>query len=310
MDLIKDLQVKNFQSVADQKISLGLRESGGGLTLVVGPSSTGKSAMLRAMRLLAYNSTTVPVRAGEKKTNISISYDSGKSVGVERGKSLSTYTIDKDVYQKAGTSVPKDVANTLKFYGESHFAFQFDPPFLLAEPGSTITRIFGEITNAHVLTEAVREGDRRKKAASALAKTRWADASEATERLKTFEGLVTRKERAEGLERLLEVLRGYDAEASTLESIVTRHQKAEEALASLTVKPVPDISEYVTKSKKILDMADQINSVIANLHSKKTSYLQAVKDAGAAQEDIERIKQERHDLLHEMGICPTCGKAQ
>jgi exonuclease SbcC len=310
MDLIKELHVQNFQSIAKQQIALGLRESGGGLTLVVGPSSTGKSAMLRAMRLLAYNSTSVPVRAGEKKTNIDIVFDSGKTVGVERGKSLSTYTIDKDVYQKSGTSVPKDVSKTLNFYGESHFAFQFDSPFLLAEPGSTITRIFGEITNAHVLTEAVREGDRLKKAQASLAKTRHADAVEALERLKTFEGLETRKKTVEGLERLVQALEGYESEVSRLESLLARHNRANTALNSLSIREPQDISEYIIKTKKILELSDRLSTVLSTLHDKKTAYLQALDEAKEAKKDIKNLEQARHDLLHEMGVCPLCGKAQ
>jgi DNA repair ATPase RecN len=308
MDLINHIAVTNFQSIADQKISLGERESGGGLTLIVGPSSTGKSALLRAVKLLAHNSTSVPVRAGEKKTNILVTYSSGKTVGIERGKSLSTYTIDSEKYQKAGTSVPKDVENTLKFYRDTHFAFQFDSPFLLAEPGSAITRIFGEITNAHVLTEAVREGARRKQEASALAKTRRGDATDALQRLETFSGLERRKKVLTALDSALATLKDWDAEAAELSALIVRYNRIKAEQGGLVITEPVDASKEIQQAKIFNAEASELESAVTTIQRKKSELIAALDEAKKHREAAKKYENERHVLLHDLGTCPLCGQ--
>ena len=306
-ELLRAAAVKDFQSVSQSKIELGVRSSGGGLTLIVGPSSTGKSAVLRALRLLAYNGASVPVRDGAKTTKVAAVFDSGMKVGVERGKALSTYTLGTDTYSKAGTSVPKDVEKFLGLYGGAHFAFQFDLPYLLAEPGAAVTKVLGEVTNAHVLTEAVREGSRRKMQASQLARTRRGDAETASKALEGFESLPIRQKALEAAREALEAADEAEAEALTILETATRLARLREELEGLTVPEVPDISGLLEKARKALEYAALLDEAVAT-HEKSTKEKSTLEqEAAAVEQEQEEIELARVQLLRTMGRCPTCG---
>lgn len=313
MDMIRKLSVKDFQSIAQQDVALGLRPSEGGLTLVVGPSSTGKSALLRAAKFLAYNGSGVPTKVGAKATNILAHFDSGTVVGLTRGKSLSTYTIGDEKYQKAGVSVPADVQKVLNFYEGVHFSFQFDPPYLLNEAGSTVTRVLGEITNAHVLTSAVREGVKRKNEAASIARIRLSDAAKAHEELTTqFAGLKGRLEALEAAETLLEAARDAENHVSALDKAVATYEDAKERLA--TVKehelPVPDIEGLIAEAREGFEFAELMSRAVVKLENLKALHESRKAEAADAEAESQALKQEHDTLLKELGWCPVCGKKQ
>ena len=308
--MIKSVHVKDFQSVKDESVTLGVRESGGGLTLIVGPSSTGKSAMLRATKTLTVNGSSIPVRVGQAKTRIEAEYDDETTVAVERGKSLSTYWLNDSPYQKAGTSVPKDVENFLGLYKDAHFAFQFDPPYLLGVPGSAVTQTLGEVTNAHVLNEAVREGIRRKAEANTIAKTRRADVVEAKERLEGHRGLPARVKALEALEEMQEALNGLSAEAHAIESALSLYTRliAEKETAEAERATVPDLSGSIKAITQHLNAIDKIGALVSEWDAAIAARHVAVAEESQAIEAVATLETKKTALLHEMGQCPTCGK--
>ena len=177
---LSKIEVNDFQSIEKTSLEFKERPSGGSITTIVGASSAGKSALLRAANLWARNSSSVPVRIQSKKNaTVKISGVVGEhTVSVERGKSLSTYKIDDTTYSKAGTVAPEAVQKTLNLFSSSpelHFAFQFDPPYLLSETGTTISSVLGYLTQASVLRDAMKEGNRRSLAAKRLVSTRRED---------------------------------------------------------------------------------------------------------------------------------------
>src|SRR5690242_17213241 len=105
MGMIERLRVTNFQSIAAADITLGQ------FTVIVGPSNSGKSALLRALRAVVRNvNSPSAVRAGQSMFTCQIDFDqseyTGKTVTIERGKSQSTYRVitaqGEDVFTKAG----------------------------------------------------------------------------------------------------------------------------------------------------------------------------------------------------------------
>ena len=307
--MFDSIQVKDFQSVADQKIHLGQRESGGGLTLIVGPSSTGKSAMLRAARTLTVNGPSIPVRVGQSKTLIK-AHVNGHTVELERGKSLSTYRLDEAVYQKAGTTVPADVEKFLGLYGDAHFAFQFDVPYLLGEAGSTVTRTLGKLTNAHVLSEAVREGVRRKNEANTLAKARRGDAERAQEALEAYAGLERRTALLRVLQGNLTTARDAERDNGVLTRAVAALESMKAELAGLEAeaKKVPDLTATFAKIRQAIDLTDRLRAMVDDWATNSVLAVRAESEAQEHEAEAQRLTEERLALLHEMGVCPTCGK--
>ena len=171
--MIENISVQDFQSIESGKVDLGK------FTVFTGPSSSGKSAFLRALHGLTRNSfNPSQVRLGQSVTTVSAIVD-GRKVEAVRGKSKSTYKLDDEEYTKAGRAVPEDVEAVLSMPLvadlESSFATQFDKPYLIADPGSTGAKVLGTLTNVSVLHDGMREANRRKLSINAEIKVRKAD---------------------------------------------------------------------------------------------------------------------------------------
>ncbi len=123
------ITVENFQSIKRANINLGA------LTVIVGPSSSGKSAFLRSIKTLVSNARgTEFMTRGAGLTKVTAETD---QVAVEfaRGASGGAYRLIQDgneeVYTKLGGGVPAAVTARLRVApadggGALHFAAQFD----------------------------------------------------------------------------------------------------------------------------------------------------------------------------------------
>ncbi len=319
MERIDRLLVTNFQSVENADIEVG------GLTVIVGPSNSGKSALVRALKAVSRNvNAPSAVRAG--KTAFTASVRSGDTtVSIERGKSQSTYRVssystgDEQVYTKAGRSVPEEVQRTLGLPvpegPDLTFSGQIDPPFLLAETGTTVAKVLGDLTNVSKLHAASKEANRRRLEASKLAKIRREDAVGALTRLRDEFGTLQAdaervKEARAGLDRVrtqakaVEALRGLLSDLELLDS-------AEEDLQNrLDGLPVPaDIEEQAEAAGRLIGERQVIQNLLqelATLENTEAACVDTVNVAGRAYEDLEV---EYVQTLHEAGSCPMCGQS-
>lgn len=181
------IKVKNFQSIEDGEVSIG------SFTVFMGPSSSGKSAFLRASQALIRN-TFVPtqVRMGCKVAEVTAEMD-GREITAIRGKSQSTYRMDGQEYTKAGRTVPDDIERVFSMPEiggvEASFATQFDKPFLIADPGSVASKVLGTLTNVSMLHEGLRESNRRSLELRAKLKVRNQDKEDKVKELEAYKDL-------------------------------------------------------------------------------------------------------------------------
>ena len=191
MQRIERLKVTNFQSISKADIELG------SFTVIVGPSNSGKSALLRALKAVVRNvNSPSSVRVGHKVFTAEVEY-TGHRISIERGKSHSTYRAvlpsgAEEVYTKAGRDVPEDVQKILDLPNPSGpdlvFSSQIDPPFLLAETGSVAAKMIGDLTNVSKLHAAAKEANRRRLEASKIKTIREEDARSIAEKIKADYG--------------------------------------------------------------------------------------------------------------------------
>lgn len=140
--MIRSIHVNNFQSHANTTIEPG---PGGQLTVITGPSDSGKTAVLRALRWLFYN---VPqgadfIRAGCTFARVAVTLEDGTEVERLRTPSKNQYVIrrpgaESQVYEGFGSGVPFEVQEALGVrpitIGDLELALnlaeQLDGPFL------------------------------------------------------------------------------------------------------------------------------------------------------------------------------------
>lgn len=164
------VSITNFQSIKKADLQLG------GLTLIVGPSNAGKSAILRSLEAALFN---VPgndfVTTGKSHTQVSIQFDSGVDLDYMKSKST-VYKVGGKEYSAVGRgqlSLIKD----LGFYAleegslsvKPQFSLQHDPPFLVSSyyPGSLTSAIFANLNGAVFLGKAKHINEKALKTKSA-----------------------------------------------------------------------------------------------------------------------------------------------
>jgi DNA repair exonuclease SbcCD nuclease subunit len=163
--------MKGFQSHEDSTIDFGP-----GLNAIIGPSDSGKSAIIRALRFVLYN---VPrgtdfIRQGNQASDfVSVRVEFSNQTALERSRtreSAGSYIIEsngsRQTLQGFSNNVPVDVANihqmpqlqlTKDLESSLNIGFQLDPPFLIGESPSNRATIIGQLTGVNLVDAALKE---------------------------------------------------------------------------------------------------------------------------------------------------------
>lgn len=288
--MIENISVQDFQSIEFGKVDLGK------FTVFTGPSSSGKSAFLRALHGLTRNSfNPSQVRLGQSVTTVSAIVD-GRKVEAVRGKSKSTYKLDDEEYTKAGRAVPEDVEAVLSMPLvadlESSFATQFDKPYLIADPGSTGAKVLGTLTNVSVLHDGMREANRRKLSINAEIKVRKADLEADNAEVEQYLDLPLLEESISKAEDALIRIQYIQRDGTEVDSLVDTVSLRNRTLEQYE-KEVVDLSAYsktleeVTSDLHILSGVDGAVNNIQILKRQLPTW--KYKDVPSDMEEAERL---------------------
>jgi predicted ATP-dependent endonuclease of OLD family len=303
--MIENLKVKNFQSLYDVDIALSK------FTVITGPSSSGKSALMRSIRTISSNSRgTSFLSYGEKTASIS-ARGQDWVVTLERGASNSyKVSAGKEDYEytKLAGAVPERVTDLLGIKplvdGLSiSFSDQFDKPYLVADSGQSTARTLGSLTNVNRIFEAVREANRRRQGKSSLLKTRKSDLTELQEQAKSFSDVKSKLEAVAEAQELLSEAKEKERYVAELEKQVDRIIVSEAALARKTVVPeAPDLGDITLSYGKVkrLESAIELASTSSKAHKEASAQILMASQAEA------ELHNSIHSLLVEAGTCPTC----
>ena len=163
---IKRLTLENFQSHKFTIIDFD-----DGLNAIVGPTDSGKTAILRAIKWVLYNEPQGDsfIRQGESQTSVQILFSSGVVVKRYRSKSKNGYEItyadgSTTSFEGFGSQVPQEVLEATKMpkitlrQGETrslNMAEQLEGPFLLTDNPSLKAAAIGKLVQADVIDYAL-----------------------------------------------------------------------------------------------------------------------------------------------------------
>lgn len=194
--------IRNFQSL--QLVSLVVE----GLTVIVGPSNIGKSALIRAISSALYGRAGEDfVRRGANATEVDI-VDApkvgGGTLNVEwhKGKGVNKFVIDGATYDKVARDVPVHLVKAgyheLQIndeYIRPQVSEQFDRMFLLDRAGSFVHDVIAQASRLSVLLRADRSCSsdlKRQKSVQKIRVTDLADARIKLEQMAPIRDLHTR----------------------------------------------------------------------------------------------------------------------
>lgn len=315
--MLTDVQIENFQSLKDLKLRLGK------FTVVTGATGSGKSAVIRAVRLLAFNARgTGYITRGAKACSVQVSAADEKLTHcaidrhLTRGKDA--YLIRQSVplpvrdglgetgarFTKLGGEVPEQVTALLQL-SELNFAAQFDRPFLLDSSGGEIARVLGTLTNVTLLFDAAREANRRRLEIMGDLKHAEANLARLTEAAQRFRGMRERHAAVSEAEAALEAAQDRVARLDRLRALTARLEGAEEALERATPLQVPS-------AERLDDLAARLGRIRQLLRTLDEAVL-AEGGAQFAIGEAAKTEQDGYQRLHEAlvaaGQCPVCGSA-
>jgi DNA repair ATPase RecN len=300
--VINSLDVRNFQSLKTVHLDLGP------LTVIVGDSNCGKSALVRSIQALASNVRgSSIVTHGQKLASVSAVTDSS-TVTFVKGDGQGYYRLvdqlEEREFTKLAGEVPAEVSVALELdpvkEGLSlNFAPQHEPPFLLTSSGSVVARTLGDLTKVSTVLEAVREANRRRTAASGDLKLRNKDLESVNSSAEVLNQLNIRKEAIFQVEKLI-------SDIQILEAEILELQRLEEVLDStdIDIPEVCDISEVI----KAYSEFNTLYKSLENIHNLTTEVTACNNFYMVWLERSETLENQLHEALEEAGECPLCGQ--
>lgn len=249
--MLTHLALRQFQSHGSTELELGQ------FTVIVGASSSGKSAVVRALKLLANNARgTAYIRHGASTCAVEATQvdmfgdppEAGIRVAIQRGKG-SEYRLqvaDDEVerFTKIGTSTPDAIVSALDFgFDDMWLAGQFDRPFLLDATGSAVAKTLGDLTNVSMIFAAVRECSRRASAAKSRHADRSAQLATARDRVMSFAALPGQRDAQSRAEEALSSAEKIRARTVTLRDLIATSRAAVHRSddAQKLLVPVPSV---------------------------------------------------------------------
>jgi DNA repair ATPase RecN len=301
----------NFQSLRNVELEFGK------FTVIVGESSSGKSAVTRAMRAVTSNALNSDyITRGAKKASVSLRTEEFVVTIERESGDSSAYKIveagrEKPRFARLNRQVPSQVTEALGIAPSSkevtsiNFAGQFDTPYLLTEGASSVAAVLGELTNVSTIFAAVKEANRRAKAASSLINLRKKDEASLLDDLKRFVNIGQVAKEVSRAEQLMAECLEVQAEAAALANLLARLEAADRARESFVdISELPDLDSLLAAQKKLNSYAQVLRSVAASQKAAQ-QFLQQSQDNTTL---IAETEEQLHKLLIDAGKCPTCNQ--
>jgi predicted ATPase len=307
--MIQSVYCKNFQSLKDLEIELGK------FTVIVGASSSGKSAFIRALRAIADNALhSDNIMQGTKHASVAVTTESAtitieRSVGGTSVYKVAQHGSEESSYTKLNRQVPAQVTAALgivpstKEVTSINFASQHDAPYLLTESSGNAARILGELTNVSTIFAAVREASKRAKAASTLLNVRKKDQEAVIASIVEYKDINTQAKAMQQVEDIWGEAQALEESRQALQSCIVRSIAASEALSEVSFIPeTPSLDEILDEQKTLQEFKALLKQAI--LATKQIST--AANTIQAASAEILEAEKQLHDLLTDAGQCPLC----
>ncbi|AYP68402.1 exonuclease [Bacillus phage vB_BboS-125] len=318
MPYITGVSIQGFQSHTGSFLQLGP-----GLNVITGPSDSGKTAVIRAVRWVAFGEPSGDAFVNEKtgEALVAIQMDNGVTITKRRKSKKTTYLLQADpgdegqLFEKA--EVPEEVKVALginkqtfgDFVTALNFAFQLEAPFLISETASAGAKILGKLAGTEEVDGAIKDVSKDTYQARQERSQAEKDIAEVNGQLLEFAGLEQEKQLLETIEYLLgEVeadvnnLENLKQQQADLDTIKESLHRAAERLAQLAHVPeleadLKDVEKAQQRYDTLLDLFETLGKATATVET-LTQKLESYTDLAAAAEFVEVITTDQERLTN------------
>lgn len=328
--MLEQLNLYHFQTHESKKIRLDPR-----VTIIRGPTDSGKSSIFRALRWLALNDNYESsfIRKGSDNVKVTLKVD-GVWVSRFRGKK-NKYKLGDQEFHAVGRNVPEPISDLLQLKAEN-FQGQFDPTYWLADSASQVSRNLNAIVNLEVMDKFLTEVNainRKSQTAYEIAIEQYKEAKAEEENTRWIDNFLELYQQAESLQvvfeecsekidRLSTLLAGVNKAKIRFNSAKKRLPLLENAsrlatqwlrldakrerlfflvkeirnLESKRHKPIPKINKLLVKEKTVYKLEEKTR----RLHSLLTTI-------DELESCLQKEKQRLNKLSKKLKNCPICG---
>lgn len=245
--MLERLELRDFQ--AHKKLVI---EFDPNITVVVGDTDVGKSAIIRALSWVMLNRPDGDsfIRHGKDAALATLEVD-GQVIVRCRGKGENTYNLNSDEFKAFGKSVPERVSELLGV-SEINFQCQHEAPFWFSESASEVSRRLNHVVDLGVIDDvlgSVAQQVRRNKANVEFCEERLKKAKEERDRLKP----VLEADAA---------LRAVEEEETRAVSLRTKRESLQELLQDLSGqrKRLETLRQTAQRGRELVELADASRS--------------------------------------------------
>jgi DNA repair ATPase RecN len=308
--LIESIRTSNFQSLQDVYLEFGK------FTVITGASSSGKSALTRALKAVASNELhSDNITRGAKIASVSVKTDKG-TVTIERTGGNSVYKVtevgrEESRFARLNRQVPTEVTEVLgltpstKEVESINFAGQFDAPYLLKDGSSTVARVLGELTNVSTIFAAVKEASKRAKNSSTLLNLRKKDLDAVKTQIVAYADVNKQSVAIAQVEEILTECTAIHSQISKLSDLLDRAQMASHALSQVKeIGQVPEVAHLVEAQENL----NRFKTLLLQVGTARKTLAEQETSITAAESATLQTETDLHETLVAAGTCPLCNQ--
>jgi DNA repair ATPase RecN len=298
--MLDRIQITDFQCHDKLRIKFDPQ-----ITAIVGPSDTGKSAVIRALKWVATNRPRGVgfIRDGQIEASVKVRID-GDDVARNKGGRKPPYTLKvpdgREVHFKAvGTDVPETIQECFNL-GPENFQGQHDAPFWFSLTAGEVAKELNRIVDLEAIDTVmagINSRLKKVKSQSEVIESRLGEAKERKQRL-AFAPLLDKE--LTHLEGMVEEQATRNREIASLEALVdtvSEHGKKAEGLSAI-VSGASEVLESGASVSKLIHKRDRLKERLDGIRYAADE----VERAGI------RVEAAKRELEEETGgVCPLCG---
>lgn len=294
--MIDNIQIQNFQSHHNTSLVFH-----GGLNIIIGQSNSGKSAILRALRLVIENKPSGDsfITKGKKESSVDLIVD-GQHITRIKGKN-NLYIINEQEYKAFGQEVPEDIKQVINF-NDINIQKQLDSPFLLSETSGEIAKFFNKVFNLEKIDSSQQQVKSRlsdtKKRMTILEE----DLKEDEEKLKSFDWINEAENKIILLSEQEKEISKMSNEISELSEIIYDYEKVYDSYIA-----IDDFQEMQEKTEEFINTLisfDAIENDILDLKNLIYEIETVKKKVINNKAELQKLEKQLHDIMPE--VCPLC----
>lgn len=316
--MLTRLRIEDFQSWDSADVELGP------FTVFVGPSSRGKSAIVRALEALATN-PPVPkstqqsyIRHGKKECLVLVEDSDGTVVSWVKGPQPLYYTLvngDEHEFTKLGREVPNEVRDALGIrpisVDDQHSIWpQFhtqglDYAWLIRESPSQRARTLAAMTRLDAIVGAQILARRDIKRSNDAISTTTAQLAGVEQELADYEDLAVDEKRLKRARALSDTIDEQQARFDQGSTLQVRRERYEEQLREDL--PETKVADKLLRQAQHIARAHglvlQRREVLSRVKSLSDAVVEATEDLAAAEQELTRVRK----LIQ---VCQVCGRSK